>query len=180
MFPNMNIALHLRREVLNYKLCIETCTCNPKRWKCCNFDACKNIKNKALFVYYSEMWHLAQYVWNQTSIRPGRMTDSSPLHKEMEFHIISSSFVILLFGFPILFVGTFFSFFIIFLCKFTLSLSILSYFASSSPSSAHHLAFSSPDSSYYRDLSFPSSCFTCPSSSYLLVSSLPPSFLRPE
>lgn len=96
MFPNMNIALHLRREVLNYKLCIETCTCNPKRWKCCNIDACKNIKNKALFVYYSEMWHLAQYVWNQTSIRPGRMTDSSPLHKEMEFHIISSSFVIII------------------------------------------------------------------------------------
>jgi len=164
----MNIALHLRREVLNYKVCIETCTCHPKRWTCCNIDARKNIKNKAVFVYYSEIWHLAQYVWTQTSIRPGRMTNSSPVYKEMEFHIIRSSFVILLLGFPISFIVVYFSYFITSLCKFTLSLFILSYFASSSLSSAHHLPFPSSDSSYYRDRSFPSSCFTCPSSSIFL------------
>jgi len=48
MFPNMNIALHLRRELLNYKDCTEACTCHPKRWTYCNIDACKNIKNKAV------------------------------------------------------------------------------------------------------------------------------------
>lgn len=104
----MNIALHLRKEVVNYKDCIEACTCHPERWTYCNIDVCKNIKNKAVFVYYSEMWHLAQYLWTQTSVIPGRMTDSSPLYKEMEVHIICSSFVILRLGFPILFVGMFF------------------------------------------------------------------------
>lgn len=175
MFPSMNIALHLRREVLNCKDCIEACTCHPKRWRYCNIDACKNIKNRAVFVYYSEMWHLDQYVWTQTSFRPGRMTDSSPLFKEMEFHIIRSSFVILLLGFPILFVGMFLPFSLFFFanlhftflfCLILLHLLFLLLII---------LPFSSPDSSYYRDRSFPSSSFTCPSF-YLLVSSLSLSF----
>jgi hypothetical protein len=63
---------------------------------------------------------------------------------------------------------------------FTLSLFILSYFASSNLSSARHLALSSLVSSYYRDPSFSSSCFPCPSFSFLLISSLPLPFLLPE
>lgn len=138
VFPNMNIALHLRREVLNYKDCTEACTCHPKRWTYWNIDACKNVKNRAGFVFYSEMWHLARYVWTQTSMRPGRMTDNSPLYKGMEFHIIRSSFLILLLGFPVLFVGVFFPFSLFFFANlhfpfyFVLFSFIVSFFCSSS------------------------------------------------
>ena len=174
MFPNMNIALHLRREVLNYKVCIETWTCHPKRWTCWNIDTCKNIKNKAFFMYYSEIWHLAQYAWTETSVRPGRMTDSAPVYKEVEFHIIRSSCHIITRISYLICRYVFFPPFRYFSLQIYTFLSFLS-----SLSFVHHLAFSSSDSSYYRDRSFPSSCFTCPSS-YLFVSPLPPSFLLPE
>ena len=178
MFPNMNIALHLRRELLNYKDCTEACTCHPKRWTYCNIDACKNIKNKAVLctIPKCDIWLSTSEPKLQWDLE-GWQTDLHYTNKwNFTLFVPHLSYYYSAF---LSYLSVFFSFFFIFLCKFTLSLFILSYFASSSLSSVHHLAFSSPDSSYYRDRSFPSSCFTCPSS-YLLVSSLPLSFLLPE
>lgn len=109
----MNIALHLRRELLNYKDCIEACKCHPKRWTCWNIDVCRNIKTKAVLCTIPKC-----VIWLSTcepklkycAFALWRMTDSSPIYKEMEFHIIRSSFIMLLLGFPFLFVGMFFFF----------------------------------------------------------------------